>query len=192
MKPERILLPVDIRRCPLEVFSLVDGFSRRPEATLILLHVVELNIVAPDNRVDQELASEARSYLERVAEQYIHPITSTLFHVRFGDPAEQILQEALAEKAELIILPTYVPSFRDRLLWFWKPAVSRTVSPLAQRIIRDSSCGVFLASVKTRFNCEKAWGQPGKTNGRALAGSRAARDNRVFPSMFIGAHPWLK
>jgi hypothetical protein len=31
MKPERILLPLDIRRCPLEIFSLVEGFSKRPE-----------------------------------------------------------------------------------------------------------------------------------------------------------------
>jgi hypothetical protein len=36
MKPEKILLPLDIRECPLEIFALVEGFSKRPEVTLIL------------------------------------------------------------------------------------------------------------------------------------------------------------
>src|SRR6266853_6756797 len=107
MKPEKILLPLDIRECPLEVFSFVDGLARRPEVTLILLLVVHVNIVAPDNRLYRELALEARLYLERLAKQYVHPITSTILHVRAGRPSEQILEEAKAENVELIILPTY-------------------------------------------------------------------------------------
>ena len=43
MKPERILLPVDVARCPLEVFDLVNGFAKRPEVTVLLLHVVDLD-----------------------------------------------------------------------------------------------------------------------------------------------------
>ena len=73
MEPERILLPLDIRRCPLEIFSVVEGFSKRPGVTLILLHVVHLNIVAPDNRVYEELALEAQGYLERLAQAICPP-----------------------------------------------------------------------------------------------------------------------
>jgi len=162
MKPERILLPLDFRRCPLEIFSLVEGFSKRPEVTLTLLHVVHSNILASDSRVHEELALEAQVYLERVAQQFVHPITSTVVHVRFGRPAEQILEEAKAEGAELIILPDYGPSFWSRLVSVWKPGACRMVSPLAEKIIRDCTCGVFVASVKTRFNCETAWGLESK------------------------------
>ena len=84
MKPGRILLPLDIRKCPLEVFTLVEGFSKRAEVTLILLHVVHLNIAALDNGVYEELALEARGYLERLARQFLHSITSAVVHVRFG------------------------------------------------------------------------------------------------------------
>jgi len=160
MKPERILLPLDIRECPLEIFSLVEGFAKRPEVTLILLHVVHLNIVSPDNRVYEELALEARGYLERLAQQFVHPIASTVVRVRFGRAAEQILEEAKAENVELVLLPAYGPSFWSRLVSVWKPGACRMVSPLAEKIIRDSTCGVFIASVKTRFNCEKEWGPP--------------------------------
>jgi nucleotide-binding universal stress UspA family protein len=168
MKPERILLPLDIRRCPLEIFSLVEGFSKRPEVTLRLLHVVHLNIVAPDNRVYEELALEARGYLERLAQQFVHPITSTVVHVRFGRPAEQILEEAQAEKVELIILPAYGPSFWSRLVSVWNPGACTMVSPLAEKIIRDSTCGVFVTRVKTRFNCERAWGRLPESKRRRI------------------------
>jgi hypothetical protein len=38
MKPEKIPLPLDIRECPLEIFALVEGFSKRPEVTLRLFY----------------------------------------------------------------------------------------------------------------------------------------------------------
>jgi nucleotide-binding universal stress UspA family protein len=168
MKPERILLPLDIRECPLDVFTLVEGFSKRAEVTLILLHVVHLNIAAPDNRLYEELTLEARGYLERLAQQFLHPITSTVVHVRFGRPAEEILEEAQAEKVELIILPTYGPSFWSRLVSVWKPGACGIVSALAEKIIRDCNCGVFIASVKTRFNCERAWGRAPESKRRSV------------------------
>jgi nucleotide-binding universal stress UspA family protein len=177
MKPERILLPLDTRECPLEIFSLVEGFARRPEVTLTLLHVVHLNIIAPDSGVYEELALEARGYLERLAQQFVHPIASTVVHVRLGAIATEILEEAKAGNVELIILPTYGPSFWSRLVSVWKPGVCRMVSPLAERIVRDSTCAVFLASVKTRFNCEKAWGRMMRKNGRPQGESRRNSPN---------------
>ncbi len=160
MIAERILLPIDVVRCPLEVFTLVTGFARRPEVTVILLHVVNLNIVVPENRVFQELAAEAKSYLERLADQHLPPITSHLSHVRMGEPAEEILAEAQVEKPDFIILPTYSPSLWDRLKAVWKPGCNPIVSRLAERIIREATCGVFVVAAKTRFNCEQAWGRP--------------------------------
>jgi nucleotide-binding universal stress UspA family protein len=168
VKPERILLPIDVTRCPLEVFELVNGFAKRPEVTVILLHVVNLHLATQENRAYEELHQDARWYLDRLADKHIHPIASTLTHIRTGGPAEQILAEAKAESADLIILPTYGPSFWQRLTGLWKHASSPIVSPLAEKVIREATCGVFVVLAKTRLNCERAWGRPVKEGG-ALA-----------------------
>ena len=160
MKPERILLPIDIHRCPLEVFELVNGFAKGPEVTVILLHVVNLNILAPDTRVYDELGQEAKFYLQRLVDKHIRPIVTTIAHVRTGSPAEEILSEAMCEGAELIILPTFGPSFWKRLMALWKPASTPIISTLTQKIIREATCGVFVVQAKTRFDCERAWGRP--------------------------------
>jgi nucleotide-binding universal stress UspA family protein len=162
MKPERILLPVDVTRCPLEVFDLVNGFAKRPEVTVILLHVVNLNILAPENRVYEELGQEAQWYLESLANKHIPPMASTITHVRVGNPAEEILAEAKAESVDLIILPTYGPSFWNRLKGLWTNVCIPPVSTLAERVIREATCGVFVVLAKTRLNCERAWGRPVK------------------------------
>jgi len=81
MKRERVLLPLDIRKCPLEIFPLVEGIARRPEVTVILLHVMHLNIVAPDNRLYREVELEARRHLERLAWHYLPLTTSIILHV---------------------------------------------------------------------------------------------------------------
>ena len=160
MKPERILLPVDVTRCPLDVFELVNGFAKRPEVEVILLHVVNLNIVAPENHAYEELGREALVYLARLADKHIHPIASTVTHVRTGQPAEEILAEAKAENVDLIILPTYGPSFWNRLTGLWKRASNPIVSPLAEKIIREATCDVFVVAAKTRLNCGRTWGRP--------------------------------
>ena len=91
MKPKRILVPIDIARCPLEVFDRVNAFAAQPGVTVILLHVVTLSIAAPDNRVFEELGREAGWYLERLARKHVHPNASTLIHVRTGKAADEIL-----------------------------------------------------------------------------------------------------
>jgi len=145
MNPERILLPIDIARCPLEVFDLVNGFARRPEATVTLLHVVNLNIVTPHNGIHEELGQEAESHLEQLAGKHLHPLASVLIHVRAGSPVQQILAEARAEKVDLIILPTYGPSFWNRLKALCKPAYGPPLpvwskSWCAKRPVAFSSC----------------------------------------------------
>ena len=160
MNAERILLPIDVTRCPLEVFDLVSGFARRPEVTVILLHTVSLNIQGAPNRVYEELVEEAQWYLGRLAEKHIHPAASTITHVRLGQPADEILAEARAESVSLIILPTYGPSFWNRLKGLWANVCVPPVSTLVAKLIREATCGVFVVLAKTRFHCEKAWGRP--------------------------------
>jgi nucleotide-binding universal stress UspA family protein len=152
MKPERILLPIDVTKCPLEVFELVNGIAQRPGATVILLHVLDLNILAPDNRVYEELGRAAARFLERLARTYLPAWTSPLIHVRTGRPAEEILAEARAEQVDLIILPAGRPSF-------WKRLFASIFPPTVEKVVREAAGSVFVAKVKTCFNCLEAWGR---------------------------------
>ena len=147
MKPERILLPIDVAKCPLEAFKLVNGIARRPGVTVILLHVLELNIQAPENRVYHELGRAAAGYLERLARIYMHPGIATAIHVRTGRPADEILAEAREARVDLIILPSGRPSF-------WK----RIVAPTVEKVTRNAPCAVLVPSMKTLFDCQQAWG----------------------------------
>ena len=167
---ERILVPIDIRRCPVELFDVLNGFARRPEVTLILLHVVALNIVPPETRIYDELAGEARTYLERLVRECLDPNVSTLIRVRRGKPAEEIRAEAKATNSSLIILPTYGPSFWKRLTFLWKPSSKPMVSNLVEKVSSDRDFSLCVVSVKTRFDCEQTWGRPAKPRTDTCAG----------------------
>ena len=162
MKPERILLPLDIRKCPLEVFSVVNGLAKYSGATVTLLHVVTLNIAAPEKRVYEELARDARWYLARLARGCLRPDIATIIRVRVGKPAEEILAEAVAGNADLIVLPSYPPSFWNRLL-------AQILPQVVKQVARKAPCRVFRASGQDRFNCEDVWGRAGST-AYAVAG----------------------
>jgi len=160
MKPERILLPVDVARCPIEALQLANSLATRPEVTVILLHVVNLNIVAPENRVYQELGLEAQWHLERLAGNCLHSIASTIVRVRAGKPDEEILAEATEQNVDLVILPVFGPSWWRRLTLFWKRQFGWVASWSVERTLRDFPCRVLSVKVKTHFNCQKAWGRP--------------------------------
>ena len=154
MKPERILLPLDIRRWPVEVFSVANSFAKQPGVTVTLLHVVTLNIAVPEKGVYEALGREALWHLKRLARKCLRPGVATIARVRFGKPAEEILAEAVAGNIDLIVLAAKPPSFWSR---FFAPLVPRVV----ERVIREATCGVFLATAKKWFNCESIWGRPG-------------------------------
>ena len=160
MNPERILLPLDIRKWPVEVFSAANGLANHPGATVILLHVVTLSIAVPEKGVYEALARDAHSQLKRLARGCLRPGITTVTRVRFGKPAEEILSEAAADSVDLIVLPSYPLSFLSR---FFGPLLPRIV----ERVIREAPCGVFLTTAKSRYNCEQMWGRPGSNTDAA-------------------------
>jgi nucleotide-binding universal stress UspA family protein len=154
MNPQRILLPIDTRKCYLEVFYAANDFARQTQgATVFLLHVVHLNIAAPEKRVYEKLAREAHCHLERLARHCLRPDIASIVRVRFGKPAEEIVAEARDSNIDLIVLPFPPPTLWQRL---FAPVVPRTI----EGVIRRAACGVFLAGAKSRFNCEAHWGRP--------------------------------
>src|SRR6266850_3372245 len=115
-----ILLPVNIRNCPLDVFPLVDRLASRPGAALRLLHVITLNILAPESRIYDELVAEAHSHLERLCREYLPSIAAPVTRVGFGRVVDEISAEVQGEDADLIILPTHEASFAQRLRAVWR------------------------------------------------------------------------
>lgn len=185
MKPEKILIPVDTAKCPLEVFAVANGFACRPEVTVILLHVVNLNIVAPENRVYEELGREVYSHLGRLAHEYIHPFASTAVRVRAGQPEQEILAEAAEQKVDLIILPSWGPSWWARLTAPLKNQPDVTLSRWAQNIVRNAACVVSVVNVKTRFNCEQAWGRRAREAAGTLRYLRMPPAVNATPSLVM-------
>jgi|ERR1017187_6217610 nucleotide-binding universal stress UspA family protein len=111
MSLERILVPVDIAKWPVEIFSVANTFAKQPGATVILLHVVTLNIAAPEKGVYEQLGREAQWHLGRLAHGCLRPGITTVGRVRFGKPAEEILAEAADGNVDLIVLGSKPPSF---------------------------------------------------------------------------------
>jgi nucleotide-binding universal stress UspA family protein len=174
MKLERILLPLDIRKCPLEVFSVVNGLAKQQGVTVTLLHVVTLNLAAPEKGVYEALGRDARRHLERLARGCLYPGVAANTRVRFGKPAEEILAEAAAESADLIVLASKPPSFWSRV---FGPLVPRVV----ERVIREASCGVFLTTAKKWFNCENLCGRPEKETEAAADHPNGTLETGALP-----------
>jgi len=187
MKPERILVPLDVACCPVEVFQVVNGFAERPGVTVLLLHVVSLNIVAPERRVYEELGCEADWHLRRLAGNCVNPMASILTRVRLGKPAEEIVAAAKEEDADLIVLPMNRGSLWKRMFAFLAPQIIR-------HVIRKAPCGVCLVEAKTRFNCEQIWGRPFIEITAApeyLGGPAGAKGSWVLPGRRSPATTWL-
>jgi nucleotide-binding universal stress UspA family protein len=154
--------------------SVVNGFAKQQGITVTLLHVVTLNIAAPERGVYEALGQNARWHLERLARGCLHPSVAANTRVRFGKPAEEILAEAAAGSADLIVLASKPPSFWSR---FFAPLVPRVV----ERVIREASCGVFLTTAKKWFNCENIRRRPEKAAEAAAEPLKGALEIGVLP-----------
>jgi nucleotide-binding universal stress UspA family protein len=174
MSLERILVPLDIRKWPVEVFSVANTFAKHPSATVTLLHVVTLNIAAPEKGVYEQLGREAYWHLERLARKCLRPGVAAITRVRFGKPAEEILAEAVAGNIDLIVLAAKPPSFWSR---FFAPILPRVV----ERVIREATCGVFMTTATKCFNCEKLWGRPENEIGPVSDHLEGALEGRTSP-----------
>jgi len=149
MVPGRVLIPVDLTKCPLETFSYVNEFAPHHRVNITLLHVVNLCAAVPDNRAFNVLSQDARTHLERLAERFLDPRLPVRLRVRVGKPAEEILAEAKEANVDLILLTSYGGCS------FWK----RPFRPrIVEKVLRASPCNATLLHVRTRFNCEEDWG----------------------------------
>jgi nucleotide-binding universal stress UspA family protein len=145
MEVGRLLLPIDLRRCPLEVFPLANGFAKPFGGEVVLLHVVDPRSAAADSE-----RRRAHRHLEHLARDFVRSSIEVLPRVRAGLPHEEIFAEAAEAKADLILLPVYPPSI-------WRRIMGPGYGSTARNVVSGASCGVFVVNVRTSFNCLRRW-----------------------------------
>jgi len=109
--PKRILVPLDGTAGSEHVLPIVEHLARGAGATVRLLHVTPWpeTVQAVDGRVmayaDQRvvaLTTQSENYLDQVAKRFRGVATERA--VRFGEAAEQILEEEAAWPADLVVI----------------------------------------------------------------------------------------
>jgi len=136
---------MNLRKCPLEVFSFVNEFVGQPALSLTLFHVVDPASCKP-GLVENRLLS-AKGHLERLASKFVRPGISADSCVCAGKPAEEILTLAGQSKADLIILSSYKDCSPRR-----KPQ-----SDTVEQVLGSAPCDVSLLHARTHFDCEEQW-----------------------------------
>jgi nucleotide-binding universal stress UspA family protein len=152
IKADRLLLPIDLAKCPLEIFPVVNGFTKPFHGEVVLLHVVDRRKNGVPRGVGEIDLRRAERHLERIGHDYLSPTVEASFRVRIGIPHAEILAEAKATNVDLILLPTFVPPIWRRLAGF---IYGETVRNLAV----GAPCRVFVVDVRTRFNCFRRWAE---------------------------------
>jgi hypothetical protein len=168
-KPRKILLPIDIARCPLEVFSYVNNFVDGNGAAVTLLHV--LNRMVPEGTSLEGCSPAAEKNLERLALRFINPALSTRLCVRIGEPAQEILAEIKQSDVDLVVLTSHRNS----------PVCNRPFPPgVVGKVVGAGLCAISVLHVRTRFNCEEQW--------EVVDEIVAALD---YVGLLTSAKPWL-
>jgi nucleotide-binding universal stress UspA family protein len=130
MNIKHVLIPVDLMRSPCDALVFARNMAADFPVCVTLLYVLNLNIVPPSRQIYDELCAESEAALRKLARFFFGTDRAARVVVRVGAPHEEIVAEAKAESADLIIL-----SGPERRTWkqFLHPGTT-------QKIIDASPC----------------------------------------------------
>jgi nucleotide-binding universal stress UspA family protein len=117
-------------RSPCDALVFARDMAANSAVCVTLLYVLNLNIVIPAREVYQELCAESEGALRKLARFFFGTDQAVRIVVRQGVPHEEILAEARAQSADLIVMSG--PERRS-----WKHLVSAGTT---QKIIAASPC----------------------------------------------------
>ena len=126
---KRILVPVDLEQDSFDGIKFVASLASEMPVSATLLHVVNLNINCPDRRVYDDLGLENQQRLRALGKLFFGGQMPE-GRVRFGKPHEEILAEAQASQADLIVMGS--PK-SPRKKWRFRPTT-------LERVIRAAPC----------------------------------------------------
>src|SRR5258708_2453763 len=130
MHAKRILVPVSLQSNDADALRFIESLSRDIPVYATLLHVVNLNIFGLGRGVLDELCREHEQRLRALTNLFFEDCRLPQLRVRPGRPHEEILAEAEAEHAELIVMASPKPS---RLKWRLSPAN-------VERVVQNAPC----------------------------------------------------
>jgi nucleotide-binding universal stress UspA family protein len=129
MRSKHILVPLDLVRGPASALVFVQKMAAESPVRVTLLHVIDLNIFPPQPAVNDQLCAESQAALRKLARLFFGAEQAARLIVRIGHPADEIIAEAKAAGADLIVL-CGPKSRRMRLLR----------RGTTQRLLRCASC----------------------------------------------------
>jgi universal stress protein A len=135
----RILAPVDFDENSLAALEYAAAFARKPNATLYLLHVVELDPlhlqkeIAPITKNEWAAEGIAKERLHKIAQERLGDTINYEIWIRVGEAAPVILATAEDVEAQVIVMATHG---RTGLSHFFLGSV-------AERVVREAFCPVL-------------------------------------------------
>jgi hypothetical protein len=148
-KVNRLLLPIDLAKCPMDIFPLANGFTKPFEGKIILLYVLDPKLNRHRHLSREVDLRQAERHLVRIG-QHLNSTVEACFRTRIGIPHEEIFAEASAAQADLILLPLFTPSI-------WSRVVGSRYGETARNVMAGSSTRVFVVDVRSRLNCLRHW-----------------------------------
>jgi nucleotide-binding universal stress UspA family protein len=130
MNSKNVLIPLDLVRSPCDALIFARNMAADMPVCVTLLYVLNLNIAPPGRQIYDELCEESEAALRKLARFFFGADRAPRVVVRVGAPHEEIVAEAKAESADLIIL-----SGPQRRSWRQLLRLGTT-----QKIIASSPC----------------------------------------------------
>lgn len=126
MKNKRVLVPLDLLRGSPNVLEFVQNLAMESPLSVTLLHVVDVNIALVRPSVYDELCAEAEAALRKLAKLFFGTAKAARVAVRVGNVSDEIVAEAKAGSADMIVLCG--PTSRKRFSLFRSRTTRRVLS----------------------------------------------------------------
>jgi nucleotide-binding universal stress UspA family protein len=104
MKNKCILVPLDLLRGSPDALEFVQNLAMENPLCVTLLHVVDVNIAPILPGIYDELYAEAEAALRKLAKLFFEADQAARVVVRIGKVSEEIVAEAKAASADMIVL----------------------------------------------------------------------------------------
>jgi universal stress protein A len=134
----KILCPVDFDQNSLAAVPVAAELAQKCNATLYLLHVIELHLAPEPALSSGEAEDAAQTKLERISRQKLKAGTRYEILVMPGDPAVEVLQMAAKLGIDLIVMATHGRTGLRRLV----------LGSVAERVVREAPCPVLTVKAK--------------------------------------------
>src|SRR5208337_813831 len=136
IKFERILVPLDGSACAEMILPTVEKFAADYKSSIALVQAVFVRSFPGKNLTEAEMEAvkQGEDYLKKMAEQLKAKGYKVDTHVRYGDPAEEILEHASQKDIDMVAMTTHGRSGVKRFL----------LGSVVSKILRHSPKPIFL------------------------------------------------